>query len=304
MRAQMSDRQWAAPSRAARGRGRRPFLHEPRPPVARRLLHGFAARPPMDQRQPADGYTRIVTTRRNPIPRGWFITIEGPEGGGKTYQAALLRARLDAAGVPTVLTREPGGTPLGERIRSILLEATLPIAPLADAFLFNAARAQLVADVIRPAISRGETVICVRFADSTLAYQGFGAGVPLRDLRALERVATVGLSPDLTLLLDLPAEVGLARKRGQEETRFEGAFDLAFHHRVRAGFLELLAAEPARFALIDASVPEDRVFEAMAAAVDERLPNLPGPTGSTGRDHVVRNGTPSEPEVDSVRSIR
>jgi len=223
-----------------------------------------------------------VTTRNTQARPGRFITLEGPEGAGKTRQAQAIRSLLEAAGLPVMLTREPGGTPLGERIRDILLvrdEPTGTIRSLADALLFNAARAQLVADVIRPALARGAFVICTRFADSTLAYQGYGAGLPVEDLRAIERLATGGLRPDLTILLDLPIETGLARKTAEELTRFEAGFDAAFHRRVRAGFLDLAGQEPARFVVIDASPPAQDVFEAIRAALAHRLPELAGPLG-------------------------
>jgi dTMP kinase len=204
---------------------------------------------------------------------GWFITIEGPEGGGKTSQAARLADAATAAGLRPLVVREPGGTPAGERIRELLLGADPahpPLAPRTDALLFNAARAQLVADVIEPALQAGRLVISTRFADSTLAYQGYGAGLPLDELRALARFATGGLGPDLTILLDLPVELGLARKVGQEETRFESAFDLAFHRRVRDGFLALSRAGPARFVVLDATLAQDAVESQVLAAV-ERL---------------------------------
>jgi dTMP kinase len=145
-----------------------------------------------------------------------------------------------------------------------------PISPRADALLFNAARAQLVTERIEPALRAGTTVICSRFADSTLAYQGAGMDLPLADLRALERFATGGLTPDLTILLDLPVELGLRRKTG-EETRFERAFDVAFHQRVREGFLALAAAEPRRFVTLDAGAGPDEVFGAVRDAVEQRL---------------------------------
>ncbi len=129
---------------------------------------------------------------------------------------------------------------------------------MTDALLFNAARRQLVTEVIRPALEAGRTVVCARFADSTLAYQGFGAGLPLADLRALETAATDGLQPDLTILLDVPVEDGLARKAPGDVTRFEAEFDLDFHRRVRDGFLALAAAEPERFAVVDAAARAGR----------------------------------------------
>lgn len=203
------------------------------------------------------------------LPRnGRFITLEGPEGAGKTVVANRLVAALTARGVAVRLTREPGGTRLGEELRRILLARDgAALSPRADALLFNAARAQLVAEVIAPALDAGEVVICARFTDSTLAYQGYGAGVPLTDLRALAEVATGGLAPDLTILLDVAPEQGLRRKAEAERTRFEASFDLEFHRRVRAGFLALADAEPHRFVVVDSSRHIDLVFADALAAV-------------------------------------
>ncbi len=213
-----------------------------------------------------------VTTPSSSADRGRFITIEGPEGAGKTSQAARLEAHLRDDGCSVIRTREPGGTGLGERIRDVLLAPTAtPNDPLADALLFNAARRQLVEEVIRPAIETGTTVICARFADSTLSYQGHGAGVPLARLRALEEIATGGLKPDLTILLDLPPEIGLGRKAPDDQTRFELGFDLAFHRRVREGFLALAAAEPGRFAIVDAEPAEAQVWEGVRLAVSRLI---------------------------------
>ena len=216
------------------------------------------------------GYTPAVTRPGVPF-RGWFITIEGPEGAGKTTQAEALVRHLADAGRDVHLTREPGGTWLGERLREILLartDAAAPTDPMTDALLFSAARRQLVTEVIRPALEAGRTVICARFADSTLAYQGFGARLPLVDLRALEAAATDGLKPDLSILLDVSVEDGLARKAPGDVTRFEAEFDLAFHRRVRDGFLALAAAEPGRFAVIDAGLAPVDVARAVTTAVD------------------------------------
>jgi dTMP kinase len=206
--------------------------------------------------------------------RGAFITIDGPDGGGKTTQAERLAAYLKERGMAVHLTREPGGTWLGERIRDLLLErtgSTAPTDPLADALLFTAARRQLVREVIRPALEAGTTVISARFADSTLAYQGYGAGVDIETLRSLADAATDGLRPDLTLVLDVPVEAGLARKAPADVTRFEAEYDLAFHRRVRQGFLAIAAAEPARVAVIDATGDVDQVSARIAALVDERV---------------------------------
>ena len=207
---------------------------------------------------------------------GWFVTIEGADGSGKTHQAARLAETARAAGIPTTLTREPGGTWAGERIREILLGASSTnerISPRADALLFSAGRAQLVAEVVEPALTRGELVIDARHADSTLAYQGFGRGLPVDELRAIQRFATAGRAPDLTVLLDVPAELGLARKASGERNRFEAGFDLGFHRRVRDGYLSLAEAEPDRFAIVDGRSDPDAVFAGVLAALD-RLPDL------------------------------
>lgn len=212
---------------------------------------------------------------RSSLPRrGWFVTFEGPEGAGKTVQARRLHDLAVEVGVPVVLTREPGGTDLGEAIRGILLARGSAADPRSEALLFNAARAQLVAEVVGPALAGGALVVSARFADSTLAYQGYGAGLPLDELRAVADFATGGLVPDLTVLLDIPVEEGLRRKRASaEENRFEADVDRGFHERVRAGFLALAAAEPTRFVVVDARADPDAVFAAVCRAL-ERLPDL------------------------------
>jgi dTMP kinase len=231
-----------------------------------------------------------VTPHGSSPERGRFVTIEGPEGGGKTTQAKRLEAHLRVAGLDVVRTREPGGTPLGEQLRELLLAhgpEIGPIDPLAEALLFSAARRQLVETVIGPALAAGTIVVCARFADSTLAYQGHGAGVPLADLRELERIATGGLKPDLTIVLDLPVEVGLGRKPSADRTRFELGFDLDFHRRVRDGFLALAATEPDRFAVVDAAGPVDAVWEAVRGVAAGRLalPDLGEPEAPATRIH-------------------
>jgi dTMP kinase len=204
--------------------------------------------------------------------RGRFITLEGPDGAGKTGQATRLAEALRAAGRTVTLTREPGGTRLGERIRAALLDTDVLHVARADALLFNAARAELVDEVIVPALSRGEIVVCDRFADSTLAYQGYGAGLDLAELRRLADWGTGGLVPDLTILLDVPVAVGLERReRGPagERSRFEDAsrHPGEFHERVRAGFLALAAADLDRWRTVDGSAGADDVAAAVLDAV-------------------------------------
>jgi len=212
-----------------------------------------------------------------------FITVEGPEGAGKTTQVLRLADRLAGAGLAVTRTREPGGTSAGERIRGVLLEARAePMTPLAEALLFCAARAELVARVVRPALAAGGTVLCDRFADATLAYQGYGRGLPLDRLAALSAEATGGLVPDLTLLLDLPVGVGLARRRGDGAwNRFDAASE-AFHDRVRRGYLALAAREPDRWVVIDAGGSVDSVAGEVWRAVAARLARAAAPVGTSG----------------------
>lgn len=205
--------------------------------------------------------------------RGVLITLEGPDGSGKSTLLPTLAAALRARGFDVVTTREPGSTPLGERIRALLLdpEPRIDHGGRADALLFAASRAQHVDEVIRPALEQGAIVLCDRYADSSLAYQGAGSGVPLDQLREVQRFATGGLVPDLTILLDLPVETGLGRKAGAE-TRFEVHQDRAYHERVRAAFLAFAAAEPGRYVVIDASAPAAEVARAALTALGRVVP--------------------------------
>ena len=209
-------------------------------------------------------YTRPVSS--SPQGLGRFITLEGPEGSGKTHQAARLAGHLTTRGFEVVLTREPGGTVLGDRLYELLMATGEEIDPVSDALLFNAARAQHVSKVIRPALAAGRVVVSARFADSTLGYQGYGEGVDLGTLRRIIDIATGSLVPDRTILLDLAAEIGLERKTPETITRFEASYDLPYHRRVRDGFLELAADDPARWTVIDANRPSDDVFDDVLAA--------------------------------------
>jgi dTMP kinase len=190
---------------------------------------------------------------------GRFIVLEGPDGAGKSVATADLVAHLRGLGHPVTATREPGGTALGELIRGVLLDpGAVDRSPQADALLFSAARSQLVHEVIRPALERGDVVVSDRFAPSTLAYQGYGGGLDVELLLGLERMATGGLRPDLIVLLDVPVELGLARRRGgnvADLTRFEdeSRHDTAFHQRVREGYRQLATAEPDRWRIVDGS---------------------------------------------------
>lgn len=216
---------------------------------------------------------------------GRFITFEGGEGCGKSTQAARLADELRARGVEVVVTREPGGTRLAELIRSLLKdEREDPPCDRSELLLFLAARAQLVRNVIRPALAAGKWVVCDRFSDSTFAYQGYGRGLPLDALRLMNGFAVNGLSPDLTLLLDVRPEVALARMRRREEAtntssdRIEQAGG-GFHSRLRDGFARLAEAEPGRIKTIDANGSQDEVWRKVLAAVDAAF----GATGSGRR---------------------
>ena len=208
-----------------------------------------------------------------------FISFEGIEGSGKSTAQRLLAEHLQGLGYDPLLTREPGGCALGRSLRPILLDArTRGLSSRAELYLFLADRAQHVAEVIRPALEAGQAVLCDRYADSTLAYQGYGRGLDPEHLRRINDMATGGLMPDLTLLLDLPVHCGLERAglRNREEGTVlsEGRFDaesLEFHERVRQGYRSLAAEEPERFAIIDAAQPPEDVVLQCISAVEASL---------------------------------
>ncbi len=188
-----------------------------------------------------------------------FITFEGGEGSGKSLQAKTLYRRLYQLDIPALLIREPGSTPLGERLTRLLKwSKTTETCPTSELMLFNASRAQLICDVILPALSEEKVVVCDRFTDSTLAYQGYGGRQKLDEVSTVNNIATSGLTPDVTFLLDIPVKDGLARKQSKTADRFE-AKTIAFHERVRQGYLELAEHEPERFVVIDARLSKKEI---------------------------------------------
>lgn len=190
-----------------------------------------------------------------------FITFEGGEGCGKSVQSRALYRRLSQLAIPALLTHEPGGTPLGKKLgRWLKWAQDMDISPLTELLLFNASRAQLIDEVIHPNLEKGKIVICDRYADSTTAYQSYGRGIDLEMVKAVNNAATQGLKPDLTILLDMSVEAGLARKKIKRQDRFEQE-DIAFHQRVREGYLKLASNEPERWLVIDATQPKEKIAE-------------------------------------------
>lgn len=209
------------------------------------------------------------------MSRGRFITLEGGEGAGKSTQLNLICELIRAAGFDVVATREPGGTPRAEQIRSLLLEKTTePMPPACELLLMFAARANHVENLIKPALARGAWVVCDRFTDASYAYQGGGRGMPLEDIRALESIVHAGLKPDLTLLLDTPVAIGLSRAQQRnvsqqsEADRFESE-QAAFFERVRNAYLDIAKREPQRVRLIDASRPIEQVSADVRATLQQ-----------------------------------
>lgn len=187
-----------------------------------------------------------------------FITFEGGEGCGKSTHSGLLLKKLEQQNIPVILTHEPGGTALGDELRKALKKKRGSfVSPQAELFLVAASRAQLVAEVIRPALEEGKVVICDRFTHSTMVYQGYGRGLDFTAIQMVNNMATRNLNPDLVIFLDIPPEQGLARKQNLKD-RFE-LEDLSFHQRVRAGYVKLAAADPDHWLVIDASLPKDEV---------------------------------------------
>jgi dTMP kinase len=194
------------------------------------------------------------------------------EGCGKTTQSRRLYRRLVRLAVPALLTHEPGVTDLGKKITRLLKwSGGMEISPLAELMLFNASRAELVGQVIRPALEGGKVVVCDRYADSTTAYQGYGRGLDLETIKAVNDTATGELTPDLTILLDMPGEAGLARKAGERDDRFHKE-TAAFHRRVREGYLKLARAEPERWLVIDATQEKDKIAVIIWQRVSKLLP--------------------------------
>jgi dTMP kinase len=201
-----------------------------------------------------------------------FITLEGPEGSGKTSHIPHLVEFLREKGYTVFPTREPGGTSIGEQIREVIHDLkNAEMHPRTETLLYQAARAQIVEQVIRPRLAAGEIVLSDRYADSTIAYQGYGHQQDLGQVRALIRYATGGLIPDLSILLDLDVEVGLKRKTHQDEWNRLDAYTVDFHRRVRAGYLEMVKIEPRRWSVVDAGQPWDKVQADLKSVIENKL---------------------------------
>ncbi|MBQ6504899.1 MAG: dTMP kinase [Flexilinea sp.] len=202
-----------------------------------------------------------------------FITFEGPDGSGKTTQLNKLVPALEAKGLDIVRTREPGGTDIGDQIRSVIMNMkNKSMHPRAEILLFCASRAQLVEELIRPSLAAGKIILCDRYADSTMAYQGYGHGLDRTMLTHLLDFATGGLKPDLTLLFDISAEAGLRRRiSNHEEWNRMDDYALQFHERVRSGYLTMAAAEPERFVVINADRTPDEIHTDVLSAILSRL---------------------------------
>ena len=213
------------------------------------------------------------------MPQPLFITLEGGEAAGKSTQTRLIAAYLTRQGYKVTRVAEPGSTKLGSRVRRLVKYGPMAITPLAETMLFLAARTQLVEEVINPALGRGEAVVSDRFADSTLAYQGYGRGLDVADLRRLNDIATGGLTPDLTVLLDMPVEASVQRRKPRPADRFElelpgendRASDQSFHEKVRQGFLALAQQASDKWLVVDAGLPRREVSRLIRTRVSDLL---------------------------------
>lgn len=206
--------------------------------------------------------------------KGFFITLEGPDGSGKTTQTKLLVAYLKKKGYTVILTREPGGTKISELIRHILLEPSSKVTPLAELLLYEAGRAEHVNQIILPALKSGSIVVSDRYTDATLAYQGWGRGLDIEDIKCLNNIATGGLMPDLTICLDIGTKTGLARaakkaiKKGPDRLESES---IEFHKRVRKGYIELAEIEPDRIRVVSSANGINEIHKEIVEIVEERL---------------------------------
>lgn len=200
-----------------------------------------------------------------------FVTFEGGEGSGKSVQSRILYRRLSELDISTLLIHEPGSTPLGERLSRLVKSCRSgSITATTELLLFNAARAQLVSTILLPSLNSGDVVICDRYTDSTLAYQGYGRGLKQEIVRSANEIATGGLKPDLTILLDVPVSEGLERKRNNDTDRFQSE-EVAFHERVRRGYLTLARKEPARFFVVDGTMSKQSISQIIWQRVNQLL---------------------------------
>ena len=201
--------------------------------------------------------------------RGFFVTFEGGDGCGKSTQLELVKKYLEEKGFKTLTTREPGSVGLGQKLREVLLHYDGDVAPRAEAFLFLADRAQHIAKIVKPAIDNGVIVLCDRHTDSSVAYQGYGRGEDIEQINMLNKLATQGIKPDLTLLFDVSTEVAQTRV-GSEKDRMESA-GIEFHKKVRQGYLEIAKKEPQRIKVVDSNLTIEKVFEQVKKILDELI---------------------------------
>ena len=216
---------------------------------------------------------QLEIVRQPAPPRGLFITLEGGEGSGKSSQAQAIKALLEEKGYRVALTSEPGGCELGRRVQGLLNDGSIDLDPRAELFLFEAARAQHVAEVILPALASHDVVICDRFADSSVAYQGHGRGLGLNHVRVANLIATQGLQPDLTVVLNVGVDLGLTRKKGETAPDRIGGETPDFHERVRRGYLAVATEEPERFLVVDATLPAEEITRRIWQRLEPLLPS-------------------------------